>query len=113
MQGFDGPLQGALQLQPLQLGQPVGSDPTSPLPSPPTAAAERGMEWKLLVGKMHANSFNSIHGGCTAALIDVLGRCRCGDDVVWCGLAMAVCCVVWFGLAMVWSCGGCCGVVRR
>jgi len=56
MQGFDAPLQG------LEL---VSDRETQ------NSADEA--RWALNVGEVHANSYGSLHGGCTATLVDVLG----------------------------------------
>ena len=51
MQGFDAPLQG------LQL----------------IDASDTEASWSFRVGPHHANIYGSLHGGCTATLVDVLG----------------------------------------
>jgi acyl-coenzyme A thioesterase PaaI-like protein len=57
MMGFDGPLHGALS-RAASTAQPE---------------EERSVCWSLLIGKAHANTFESIHGGCSASLVASLG----------------------------------------
>jgi len=78
MQGFDSPLQGALKAN-------------SPPPAAPAAVTEvsRGVVWELDVQEAHTNAAATLHGGCTAAIIDVLGTSIIAQgDPNECGVAI-------------------------
>ena len=73
MQGWDRPLAGALALV-----APYVSD-------------EKAVEWDLIVGQAHVNTFGALHGGCAASLVDVLGSAVVAmGDPYECGVAVAL-----------------------
>lgn len=73
-QGFDASLEGALVLCDNSKGE--AHDDNTPV------------TWTLTVGKQHANFMNKLHGGCSAALVDVLGSALIArGDPRECGVA--------------------------
>ena len=75
MQGWDRPLDGALALT-----RPYVDD-------------AHPVEWTLVVGAAHANSYGALHGGCAASLVDVLGSAAvAAGDERECGVAVSVDC---------------------